>query len=211
MPVSEDIDYEQISSRLSHDAIALCRHISLFSEMARDSDDPADRCDEISYKAQRVAAKIRAARRFAYIEAHKPTMERVDIAELCEKLLRQNAIELGSREISLTGTGESWTDPVYLTTAIQSLVENIVAHSPAGSPVRIEVSKNHVVVSSLSDRPATEDDLAPFTSTLQDREGLGLALAARAIRLAGGSLLPQEAAASYAMAIRLPDQNAQDK
>ncbi len=95
-----------------------------------------------------------------------------------------------------TEPAKFFTDPELLRAALDNLLSNAVAHSPAGSPIHLSVSEGGLSIQNET-RDLSEGDLQRMTEPFwqkdtaraqQDHFGLGLSLVALYVRLLLGSL-----------------------
>jgi len=113
--------------------------------------------------------------------------------------------------------GEIVCDRTLLGRALENIVRNAIAYSPAGSPIDIagSVDVEGTRISIRDYGPGVPDDdleriFAPFHRVDEARDpasggiGLGLAIARSAIHLHGGTIVAQNASPGLRIAITLP-------
>lgn len=128
--------------------------------------------------------------------------DRVDLSEVCHRVAEFMAplIVAGGRSIELTGADcplmvSGLFDELFR--AIRNLVENALAHAPAGSGISIAIDSDHCLVSVIDDGPGfpasiLSSDLPARSPIRSDRfggAGLGLSIAARTLNAFGGRLV----------------------
>jgi signal transduction histidine kinase len=146
----------------------------------------------------------------AQLEHTAPVGEEVHVAELARLVAASMTVVAATRDVRLVvddpagGVEEAHADVVLgartaLRRALSALVDNAIAHSPAGSTVRLEVARrgSDVLVSVLDDGEGLDpQDTARLTQRFARgsdtgagrRFGLGLALVDEVVRAHGGRL-----------------------
>lgn len=117
-----------------------------------------------------------------------------------------------------TISAKFFTDPDLLRAVLDNLLSNAVAHSPAGSPIRMSVSEGGLSIQNET-RDLSEDDLQRLTEPFwqkdtarvqQDHFGLGLSLVALYVRLLQGSLTHSLQDGNITARLELPTDERED-
>jgi two-component system sensor histidine kinase SenX3 len=134
-----------------------------------------------------------------FVRLNNPAPERLGVERLVgdavsfhESVARRNQVET---QVIGGAPATIWGDPDHLRSALSELLGNAIRFSPSGSVVTISWAvKDALVTISVDDEgpgipPEHEDRIMrPFFSTSTQGTGLGLNIAEKACRLAGGKL-----------------------
>jgi len=198
----------QLLRDVSHELRSPLARLQLALSLAQRGDErSAENLARIGREADRLEQLIARALLLARLE--RPALgiesEPVDIAALLREIVTDVAIEADARQarvaLEITGVLEVVGDREALRSAFENVLRNAVRYSPLGSQLHIRAHKSaaRVEVSIEDQGPGVpEKDLAlifePFyrVDASRDRaeggEGLGLAIAARAVALHHGSI-----------------------
>jgi signal transduction histidine kinase len=215
----------QLLRDVSHELRSPLARLQLALSLAQRGDaGTAENLARIGREADRLEQLIARALLLARLE--RPALgaesERVDIAELLGEIVADVAIEADVRHarvaLSTSGTLEVMGDREALRSAFENVLRNAVRYSPAGSQlqVRAEHRAPSIEVVIEDQGPGVpEKDLQlifePFyrVDASRDRaeggEGLGLAIAARAVALHHGTIDARNLTAGFAVRIVLPE------
>jgi two-component system sensor histidine kinase CpxA len=199
---------QQLLRDVSHELRSPLARLQLALSLARRGETgTTDNLARIGREADRLEQLIARVLLLARIE--RPTLgiesERVDVAALLEEIVADVRIEADARrshmDLETAGTLELIGDREALRSAFENVLRNAVRYSPPGSQllVRAQRSAASIEVEFEDQGPGVpEKDLAmifePFyrVDASRDRavggEGLGLAIAARAVALHHGSI-----------------------
>ena len=214
----------QLLRDVSHELRSPLARLQLALSLAQRGDaGTAENLARIGREADRLEQLIARALLLARLE--RPALgaesERVDIAALLGEIVADVAIEADVRRaqvaLSTSGTLEVMGDREALRSAFENVLRNAVRYSPAGSQlaVRAERCAASIEVVIEDQGPGVpEKDLQlifePFyrVDASRDRaeggEGLGLAIAARAVVLHLGTIDARNLTAGFAVRIVLP-------
>ena len=199
---------QQLLRDVSHELRSPLARLQLALSLAQRGDmGRADNLARIGREADRLEQLIARALLLARLE--RPALgiqtERLDVAALLEEIVADVAIEADARgsrvDLKTAGTLELMGDREALRSAFENVLRNAVRYSPTRSQlsVRAQRSAASIEVEIEDQGPGVpEKDLAlifePFyrVDASRDRaeggEGLGLAIAARAVALHHGSI-----------------------
>jgi two-component system, OmpR family, sensor kinase len=199
---------QQLLRDVSHELRSPLARLQLALSLAQRGDmGTADNLARIGREADRLEQLI--ARALLLTRLERPALgiesERLDVAALLEEIVADVAIEADARgsrvDLKTAGTLELMGDREALRSAFENVLRNAVRYSPTGSQlsVRAQRSAASIEVEIEDQGPGVpEKDLAlifePFyrVDASRDRaeggEGLGLAIAARAVALHHGSI-----------------------
>jgi two-component system sensor histidine kinase CpxA len=214
----------QLLRDVSHELRSPLARLQLALSLAQRGDaGTAENLARIGREADRLEQLIARALLLARLE--RPALgaesERVDIAALLGEIVADVAIEADVRRaqvaLSTSGTLEVMGDREALRSAFENVLRNAVRYSPAGSQlaVRAERCAASIEVVIEDQGPGVpEKDLQlifePFyrVDASRDRaeggEGLGLAIAARAVALHHGSIDARNLTNGFAVRVVLP-------
>ncbi len=194
---------------VSHELRSPLARLAVALELARKraGDAAGEQLDRIELEAGRLEALIDQLLTLSRLEAADApaARERVDVGELADGVADDAAFEASARGVQVAvERGEGCAaagDADALRSALENVVRNAVAYSADGGEVRVAaVREGDTVAVRVSDRgPGVPDQhleavFQPFfrVEEARDRQhggaGLGLAIAARAVRLHGGSI-----------------------
>jgi signal transduction histidine kinase len=198
---------QQLLRDVSHELRSPLARLQLALSLARRDDNPAERqLARIACEADRLEQLIARTLKLARLERPANGVERVvvDVGELLRNISDDVAIEADARgcSVSLETAGDLRVsgDLELLRSAFENVIRNAVRYSPNGAKVEILARRGDEgrIRVTVNDRGpgVPEKDLElifePFyrVDAARDRagggEGLGLAIAARAVALHGG-------------------------
>ena len=212
----------QLLRDVSHELRSPLARLQLALSLAQRGDaGAAENLARIGREADRLEQLIARVLLLARLErpALGPESERVDIAHLLAEIVADVGIEADVRrarvELSTQGTLEVMGDREALRSAFENVLRNAVRYSPVGSQLQVRAARsaNAIKVVIEDQGPGVpEKDLAlifePFyrVDASRDRaeggEGLGLAIAARAVALHHGTIDARNLAAT-GLAVRI--------
>jgi len=212
----------QLLRDVSHELRSPLARLQLALSLAQRGDaGAAENLARIGREADRLEQLIARVLLLARLErpALGPESERVDIAHLLAEIVADVGIEADVRrarvELSTQGTLEVMGDREALRSAFENVLRNAVRYSPVGSQLQVRAARsaNAIEVVIEDQGPGVpEKDLAlifePFyrVDASRDRaeggEGLGLAIAARAVALHHGTIDARNLAAT-GLAVRI--------
>jgi two-component system OmpR family sensor kinase len=214
----------QLLRDVSHELRSPLARLQLALSLAQRSDaGTAENLARIGREADRLEHLIARALLLARLE--RPALgaesERVDIAELLGEIVADVAIEADVRHagvaLSTSGTLEVMGDREALRSAFENVLRNAVRYSPAGSQLQVRAERRAASIEVVIEDQGPgvpEKDLQlifePFyrVDASRDRaeggEGLGLAIAARAVALHHGTIDARNLSAGFAVRIVLP-------
>jgi two-component system sensor histidine kinase CpxA len=200
---------QQLLRDVSHELRSPLARLQLALSLAsrRESGDDARHLARIACEADRLEELIARTLKLASLERPMQGMQNVpvDVEELLDNIVADVGIEADAHgcgvaltcEHSLIASG----DPELLRSAVENVVRNAVRYTPPGSKVEIEgkrVGANIEVIVSDCGPGVPEKDLQlifePFyrVDAARNRavggDGLGLAIAARAVAYHGGAI-----------------------
>lgn len=198
----------QLLRDVSHELRSPLARLQLALSLAQRGDErSAENLARIGREADRLEHLIARALLLARLElpALGIESEPVDIAALLREIVADVAIEADARrarvELATAGTLEVVGDREALRSAFENVLRNAVRYSPVGSQLHIRAQKSATLVEVVIEDQGPgvpEKDLAlifePFyrVDASRDRaeggEGLGLAIAARAVALHHGTI-----------------------
>jgi two-component system sensor histidine kinase CpxA len=215
----------QLLRDVSHELRSPLARLQLALSLAQRGDSgAAENLARIGREADRLEQLIARALLLARLErpALDAQSERVDIAQLLGEIVADVAIEADVRrarvELSTAGTLEVMGDREALRSAFENVLRNAVRYSPVGSQLQVRAQRSAMSVEVVIEDQGPgvpEKDLKlifePFyrVDAARDRaeggEGLGLAIAARAIALHHGTIDARNLSATgLAVRITLP-------
>jgi signal transduction histidine kinase len=203
---------QQLLRDVSHELRSPLARLQLALSLARrEGSGPERHLERIAREADRLEQLIARTLKLVRLErpAHALEQVRVDVAELLRRIAADVAIEADARgcrvDVRAEGDLAIVGDPELLRSAFENVIRNALRYSPDGALVAIEAVRVAAAGSaaavqvSVRDQGAgvPEKDLAlifePFYRVEAAREhrsaggeGLGLAIAARAVALHGG-------------------------
>jgi two-component system sensor histidine kinase CpxA len=203
---------QQLLRDVSHELRSPLARLQLALSLARRENNPAERhLARIACEADRLEQLIARTLKLARLERPTSSIERsrLDIGELLSNIAADVAIEADAQGCTVSLQSENGLevsgDVELLRSSFENIIRNAVRYSPAGAQVAITARRIHTaahaqecVEVTVHDRgPGVPDkDLAlifePFyrVDAARDRavggEGLGLAIAARAVGLHSG-------------------------
>jgi two-component system sensor histidine kinase CpxA len=212
----------QLLRDVSHELRSPLARLQLALSLAQRADSgAAENLARIGREADRLEQLIARALLLARLErpALGPESERVDIAQLVTEIVADVGIEADVRhvrvELSTQGTLAVMGDREALRSAFENVLRNAVRYSPVGAQLQVRAARhgNSIEVVIEDQGPGVpEKDLAlifePFyrVDASRDRaeggEGLGLAIAARAVALHHGTIDARNLAAT-GLAVRI--------
>lgn len=199
---------QQLLRDVSHELRSPLARLQLALSLAqRDATGAEENLVRIGREADRLERLIARVLQLARLErpVASTDSERIDAAALLRQIVADVAIEADVRNsavvLSTVGNLEVMGDPEALRSAFENVLRNAVHYSPAGSQVRVAAQRRDATIEvSIEDQGpgVPEKDLRlifePFyrVDPARDRadggEGLGLAIAARAIALHHGTI-----------------------
>jgi two-component system sensor histidine kinase CpxA len=214
----------QLLRDVSHELRSPLARLQLALSLAQRGDaGAAENLARIGREADRLEQLIARALLLARLE--RPALgaesERVDIVELLGEIVADVAIEVDVRHarvaLSTSGTLEVMGDREALRSAFENVLRNAVRYSPANSQLQVRAERRATSIEVVIEDQGPgvpEKDLQlifePFyrVDASRDRaeggEGLGLAIAARAVALHHGSIDARNLTAGFAVRIVLP-------
>jgi len=212
----------QLLRDVSHELRSPLARLQLALSLAQRGDTgAAENLARIGREADRLEQLIARALLLARLE--RPALgtesEQVDIAQLLGEIVADVAIEADVRrarvELSTQGTLEVMGDREALRSAFENVLRNAVRYSPVGSQLQVRAERRAMSIEVVIEDQGPgvpEKDLTlifePFyrVDASRDRaeggEGLGLAIAARAIALHHGTIDARNLAAT-GLAVRI--------
>jgi len=211
---------QQLLRDVSHELRSPLARLQLALSLARREQSDAERhLARIACEADRLEQLIARTLKLVRLErpAHALEHVEVDVGELLRGIASDVAIEADAQgcQVTLQAAGNLWVsgDPELLRSAFENVIRNAVRYSPAGARVATEARRGGadgaggeaVQVSVRDSGPGVpEKELGsifePFYRVDAAREhrsaggeGLGLAIAARAVALHGGSIVARNA------------------
>ncbi len=204
---------QQLLRDVSHELRSPLARLQLALSLARRQDNPAERhLARIACEADRLEQLIARTLKLARLERPSGSIEhaRVDIGELLKNITEDVAIEADAHGCSVSlhseGVLEVSGDYELLRSSFENIIRNAVRYSPPGAQVTIGARRARTPMTSESIEVTVHDhgpgvpdkDLElifePFyrVDAARDRagggEGLGLAIAARAVALHSGTI-----------------------
>jgi two-component system sensor histidine kinase CpxA len=206
---------QQLLRDVSHELRSPLTRLQLALSLARRESGPGERyLARIACEADRLEELIARTLKLARLEQPLPALEprQLDVAELLANILSDVAIEVDAQgcRIDLHAQPGLFVegDPELLRSAFENVIRNAVRYSPLGAPVSVSTrleapaarEQRRVVVEVSDHGPGVpEKDLQlifePFYRVETAREhrhvggeGLGLAIAARAVTLHNGRI-----------------------
>ena len=222
---------QQLLRDVSHELRSPLARLQLALSLARRQDNPAERhLARIACEADRLEQLIARTLKLARLERPTGSLERVqlDVGDLLRNIADDVAIEADAQgcvvSVQVDPGLEVSGDHELLRSSFENIIRNAVRYSPAGSQVGITArrmtipgrSEEYVEVIIYDQGPGVpEKDLSlifePFyrVDAARDRagggEGLGLAIAARAVALHNGMIEARNLqAGGLAVSVTLP-------
>jgi two-component system, OmpR family, sensor kinase len=210
---------QQLLRDVSHELRSPLARLQLAVSLARREDSGAERhLARIACEADRLEQLIARTLKLVRLERPAPALEevKVDVGELLRNITSDVAIEADAQGC-LVNVGASGRllvsgDPELLRSALENVIRNAVRYSPAGALVAIEARRGPAEASGESVKITIRDHgpgvpekelrsiFEPFYRVDAAREhrsaggeGLGLAIAARAVALHRGSITARNA------------------
>ncbi len=220
---------QQLLRDVSHELRSPLTRLQLALSLAMRQEDPPRQLERIGREADRLEQLIARILRLARLERPAATLagEQVDAAALLRRIVGDVAIEADARGCRIRMRSEegleTYADPELLRSAFENVIRNAVRYGEAGTEVDVE-ARRAVMPSGDAALDVTvrdhgpgvpEKDLEaifePFYRVDAARrravggDGLGLAIAARAIMLHGGRISARNAeGGGLAVTMRLP-------
>jgi signal transduction histidine kinase len=198
---------QQLLRDVSHELRSPLARLQLALSLARRQDGGTERqLARIEREADRLEQLIARVLKLARLERPASAFQGVpvDVGNLLETIAQDVAIEAEARNCTVSVRAEAGLevagDPELLRSAFENVIRNAVRYGPAGSAVVVTAARGSWVEVAVRDHGpgVPEKDLKlifePFyrVDAARDRagggEGLGLAIAARAIAIHGGSI-----------------------
>ena len=223
---------EQLLRDVSHELRSPLARLQIALSLARREESAAERhLARIACEADRLEQLIARTLKLARLERGVHALEhaRVDISALLRNIAADVAIEADARGCFVTVQAEPELvvsgDPELLRSAFENVIRNAVSYSPADTLVVVGARRT---VSGASSAPAVEITVRDHGPGVPDRdlqlifepfyrveaarehrsgggEGLGLAIAARAVTLHGGAIQARNlASGGLGISITLP-------
>ncbi|HEY7888037.1 MAG TPA: ATP-binding protein [Steroidobacteraceae bacterium] len=215
---------QQLLRDVSHELRSPLTRLQLALSLARREDGAVERqLTRIAAEADRLEQLI--ARILNLVRLERPASalqgEPVDVSKLLEALVQDVGIEAEARNCTVSIHADAGLevagDPELLRSAFENVIRNAVRYGPSGSAVEVTAGRREWIEVSVRDHGpgVPEKDLKlifePFyrVDPARDRavggEGLGLAIAARAVAVHGGSIDAHNApGGGLEVAMRLP-------
>jgi signal transduction histidine kinase len=215
---------QQLLRDVSHELRSPLTRLQLALSLARRDEGGTQRqltriaseADRLEHLIARILTLVRLERPASAFEAVP-----VNVAQLLESIAGDVAIEADAHQSTVSVHAQSGLevggDPELLRSAFENVIRNAVRYGPAGSAVVVTAGRGDGIEVTVRDHGpgVPEKDLKlifePFyrVDAARDRagggEGLGLAIAARAITLHGGSVEAHNApGGGLEVAVRLP-------
>ena len=198
---------QQLLRDVSHELRSPLTRLQLALSLARREDGGVERqLTRIAIEADRLEQLIARILKLVRLERPASALEGVpvDVGKLLEAISQDVAIEAEARSCSVAVHADTGLqvagDPELLRSAFENVIRNAVRYGPSGSAVVVTAARRDWIEVSVRDHGpgVPEKDLKlifePFyrVDAARDRagggEGLGLAIAARAIAVHGGSI-----------------------
>lgn len=215
---------QQLLRDVSHELRSPLTRLQLALSLARREGGSVDKqLTRIACEADRLEQLITRILKLVRLERPASTFEGapVDIGKLLELITQDVAIEAEARSCTVSVHADAGLevagDPELLRSAFENVIRNAVRYGPAGSAVVVTAGRRDWIEVSVRDHGpgVPEKDLKlifePFyrVDAARDRagggEGLGLAIAARALAVHGGSIEARNAPdGGLEVAMRLP-------
>jgi len=208
---------------VSHELRSPLTRLQLALSLATRDEELPRQLARIGREADRLEQLIARVLKLARLERQAGQIDGVtlDVGELLAAIVADVGIEADARGCSVRVSGEgslrTFADPEVLRSAFENVIRNALRHGPEGSAIDVTARGGEDIVVTVRDRGpgVPQNDLQaifePFyrVDTARDRagggEGLGLAIAARAIALHGGRIEASNAAGGgLAVTLRLP-------
>jgi signal transduction histidine kinase len=198
---------QQLLRDVSHELRSPLARLQLALSLARREDGGVERqLTRIEREADRLEQLIARVLKLARLERPASAFQGipVDVGKLLETIGQDVAIEAEARNCAVSVRAEAGLevggDPELLRSAFENVIRNAVRYGPSGSTVVVTAGRRSWIEVTVRDQGpgVPEKDLKlifePFyrVDAARDRsvggEGLGLAIAARAIAIHGGSI-----------------------
>lgn len=215
---------QQLLRDVSHELRSPLTRLQLALSLARREDGGVERqLTRIANEADRLEQLIARILKLVRLERPANAFQGVpvDVGKLLETIAQDVAIEAEARSCSVSVRADSGLevagDPELLRSAFENVIRNAVRYGPSGSSVVVTAQRQDRIEISVRDHGpgVPEKDLKlifePFyrVDAARDRagggEGLGLAIAARAMAIHGGSIEARNVpGGGLEVAMRLP-------
>jgi signal transduction histidine kinase len=209
---------EQLLRDVSHELRSPLARLQIALSLARREDNAAERhLARIACEADRLELLIARTLKLARLErgVHALEYARVDVGALLRNIAADVAIEADARGCLVTVQAEQELivsgDPELLRSAFENVIRNAVSYSPANTLVAVGARRTATAAASAPLASTLEITVRDHGPGVPDRdlqlifepfyrveaarehrsgggEGLGLAIAARAVRLHGGAI-----------------------
>ena len=208
---------------VSHELRSPLTRLQLALSLASRNEELPRQLERIGREADRLEHLISRMLKLARLERQSGRIEGVslDVCEVLRDIVADVGIEAEARGSSVTLSGDASLrtngDPELLRSAFENVIRNALGYGPAGSVVEVTARADEDIVVAVRDRGpgVPQKDLQaifePFyrVDAARDRagggEGLGLAIAARAMALHGGSIEASNApGGGLVVTMRLP-------
>ena len=214
---------QQLLRDVSHELRSPLTRLQLALSLASREEDVPRQLARIEREADRLEQLIARILKVARLERHGAPVEGVplDVGTLLREIVADVRIEADARGCSVRleadGALPSAGDPELLRSAFENVIRNAVRHGPAGTAITVRARAIEGICVTVRDHGpgVPEKDLQaifePFyrVDAARDRqgggEGLGLAIAARAMRCHGGHIEASNApGGGLCVTLRLP-------
>lgn len=132
-----------------------------------------------------------------HMDEKNTSKEAIQLNDMAEEILSKYTLLLHEKKIiySVSGNTKLLTDKTAMETIIENLISNAVKYTPTGGTIKITIDKKHLtIINSVSEKIDTKELKRPFVRgdaarSNADGNGLGLAIAERAVLANGFKLL----------------------
>lgn len=198
--LSED-ELREMVLRLAHEVrnplATIKAGVQLIQRLMEPNEDIARHLASVLTQVGRLDATVNGMQRFVRLGKPVPASVKVERAAL--EIIAAHAGEARRDQVTITLAGgpaaSVLVDPEHLRTALAEVLANAVRHSPGGAAVAVSwaLDASFVTVNVDDEGPGIPPEhadrvLRPFFSTSTHGTGLGLNIADRVCRLAGGRL-----------------------
>lgn len=125
--------------------------------------------------------------------------EQVDVRRIAESVLASLPMSAGGNRVKMTGSAQSWADPIRVRQIIRNLVTNAIAHGGDNVIIELRGDEDTAIVTVLDDGSGVPDIIVPrlfepfldrsdSPTTMPQSVGLGLAVSRELARRMGGRL-----------------------